>query len=95
MACDNGIPVNLHLWAPKIHLHTWQDSDQLSIALAFKYYHIIYYHKDALWSLGLAQTYFTHPDYLVVHTTYLSPDTIIQVGPQTYQYVKFFVRRLG
>ena len=48
---------------------------------------------DALWSVGLVPTYFTHSDYLVVqcwdHATYLFPDTVKQLQPQTYWYVKF------
>ena len=54
---------------------------------------------DAQWSMGLAWTYFTYPDYLVVqclaHTTYLSSDTINQTGSQSYQYVKFLKGWLG
>ena len=54
---------------------------------------------DALWSIGLAQTYLIHPDYLVVQcwvcAIYLSPDTINQIGPQTYHYFKFFERWLS
>ena len=54
---------------------------------------------DALQSMGLVQTYFTHPDYLVVqcwlYTTYLSPDTIKQMGSQTYRYGKFFDQQVG
>ena len=54
---------------------------------------------DALWSVGLEGTYFAHPDHLIVQccvcTTYLSPDTINQPGPQPYHYVKFFVCRMG
>ena len=61
--------------------------------------HIIYYHIDVLWSMGLTPTYFTHPDYLVVHcwidATYLSPSTINQTGPQIYHCVKFFIGRKG
>ena len=81
----------LHLWALNLHYHTWQASDQVTMALAFNNEHIVYYHMDALWSMALMQTNFTHPDYLgvqcLVHTTYLSPDTITQPGPQNYGYV--------
>ena len=49
---------------------------------------------DAEWSIGLALTYFTHPDYLFgkcwVYATHLSPDTNIQIGSHTYWYIKFF-----
>ena len=51
---------------------------------------------DARQSVGLMQTYFTHPEYLVdqccVHTTCLSSDTGNQIGPLIYCYVKFFWR---
>ena len=68
---------------PKLHLHTQWDSDWLTMALVLNNDHIIYYHMDALLSVGLAWTYFAHPDYLVVqcwvHCTYLSPDTVNQI----------------
>ena len=54
---------------------------------------------DALWSMGLVQTYFAHSDYLGIyhelHTTYLSTDTINQIEPRTHHCVKFFVGRVG
>ena len=57
------------------------------MALMFNDDHLMYYHMDVQ-SVGLAQTYFTHLDYLVVQcwvqATYLSADTINQIGPQTY-----------
>ena len=44
--------------------------------------------------IGFGMDLFPHPDCLVVqcwaHTAYLSPDTIKQMGTQTYRYVKFF-----
>ena len=62
------------------------------MALAFNTDHTVYYHMDALWSMGLAWTYFTHPAYVFIQcrvcTTYLSPDNINQMEPQTYHYVK-------
>ena len=69
------------------------------MALAFNNDHTVYCHMDALCSVGLAQTYFTHPDSLVVqswvHITYLLPDTISQTGPQTYCCVKLFEGWVG
>ena len=42
---------------------------------------------------------FTHPSYLVVqccdHATYLSPNTINQMGPQTHHSIKFFLGRVS
>ena len=46
--------------------------------------YIIYFYIDATQSLGLAQTYFTNLDYMVVQcwvkTIYLSPDTVNSMG---------------
>ena len=60
------------------------------MALVFNNDHIIFYHIYAIWSGGLAQNHFAHPDYLVilccVHATYISPDDINQTGPHTYHY---------
>ena len=54
---------------------------------------------DATWSVHLAQTYFTHHVYFAVqcwiNATYLSPETVNQMGPQTYCYAKVFVGRVG
>ena len=54
---------------------------------------------DAEQLVGLALTFFTHPDYLVVQclvcAIYLSPDTVNQTGPQISHYVKFFLWRVG
>ena len=36
------------------------------MALLMNDAHIIYYHMDALWSVGLEWSYFSHPDYFVV-----------------------------
>ena len=36
----------LHVCVPKLHLHTWQDSDNFTKALTFKNDHMIYYHMD-------------------------------------------------
>ena len=41
-------------------------SYQLTMAPAFHDSHITYYHMDVQWSTGLAQTYFTNPDYSIV-----------------------------
>ena len=69
----------------KLNLHTQQDIDHITMALIFNNAHIIYYHMDVTWSMGLVQTYFTHPDYFVVQcwvcVTYLFPDTVSQMGP--------------
>ena len=55
--------------------------------------HIIYYHMDAQWSIGLAWTYFTSPDYLAVqeriHAAFLYPDTINRTEVPVYKYTKF------
>ena len=63
------------------------------MTLAFNNDHIIYYQMDALQSMGLALTYFTHPDYFVVH--WWVHDTINQTGFYTYYCVKFFKGRVG
>ena len=59
------------------------------MALAFNYNHIIYYHKDVQWSVGLAQTYVTNPAYLVVqcwvYATFLLSDTVNQTESHFYQ----------
>ena len=65
------------------------------MALAFNNNYIIYYHMDAQWSIGLAQTYFSSPDYSVVqdwiHATFLTPDTINQTQSPVYHYTKFLM----
>ena len=47
----------------------------------------------------MIQTYFTHPNYLVVqcwvHAMCLSPDTINQTGLHTYHYGNFFKEWVG
>ena len=53
---------------------------------------------DAQWSIGLAETYFTNPDYLVVQcrvNAFLSPDTVNQTEPHVYHYTKFFEGVVG
>ena len=88
-----------HLQVLNLHYHTWQACDQGTMALACNSEYIIYYHMDALWSLGLVWNCFAHPNYLDVqcwvHTTYVSPGTINQMGPHTYCYVKFFKGWMG
>ena len=73
--------------------HTQQAYDQVTVALAFNYSHIIYYHTDVQWSMGLAQTYLPNPNYLGVQywgpAMYLSPDIINQIDPHTYHYTTF------
>ena len=50
---------------------------------------------DATQLVGLAQTYFAHPDYLLVQSgiciTCSYPDTINQTGQHVYHYVKLFL----
>ena len=83
----------------KLHLHTQQDIDWSTNTLAFNNDQIIYHYTDATWSVDMAQTYFVHPDYLVVqswvHATYLFHNIVNQMGPQMYHYVKFFLGRVG
>ena len=56
---------------------------------------IIYYHMDTTWSLVLAQTYFAHPDCLVVQGwihTFLSPNMDNQMAThyvESYQGVGY------
>ena len=90
MAC---LEIFLHLQALNVHYHSLQVSDQVTMPLAFDSEHIIYYNMDALWSVGLAQTDFPHPHYLVVQcwvcTTY--PWILLtKMGPKNYHCVKFF-----
>ena len=65
------------LW---LHLHTQQDLDEFTMPLPFYRDYIIYYHTAAMPLVGLTQTYFIHPDYLVVQSwiciTDLLPDSI-------------------
>ena len=88
-----------YLWAPKLHLHIQWDFDQLTVALEFKNDYIIYYDMDALWSVGLVQTNFAHPDYLVVQCLVshylLSPDTINQTGPHYLLVCEVICRKGG
>ena len=60
-----GMSSKFELLAPKLHLHTLKDTAWLTMSLAFNSEHIIYYHMDAIWSVGLAWTYLAHPNYLV------------------------------
>ena len=61
--------------------------------------HTLYSHMDATWSVELAWTYFTHPDYLVVQhwgpCHFSFPDTFNQTGPHVYHYVNFFLGRVS
>ena len=56
--------------------------NQVIMALTFTDNHVLYYQVDAQCSIGLGQTYFPSPDYLVVqcwvHATFLHPDIINQ-----------------
>ena len=49
---------------------------------------------DTTQSTGLVQSYFSHPDYLVVQcqvqNTILFPDSKTHAGPHVYHFVKFF-----
>ena len=66
----------------------------LTMALHMSNDHIRYCHMDATQLVGLAWSYFSHPDYLfmpyLVHTMDLFPDSIIQTGPCVHHFVKFF-----
>ena len=81
---------NLH--ALKLHILIHQHSDWVTLALQLNNAHIIYYHMDKTWSVGLAWRYFTHFDCLVIqsciHNTCIYPETINQT---VYSYVKFFL----
>ena len=61
--------------------------------MAFHGNHKIYCHMDVQWSMGLAQTYFANPDYLVVQcqvcSAFLYPSTINQRESHVYHYTKF------
>ena len=54
--------------------------------------HILYYLIDATQLVDLVQTFFTHPDHLVIqswiHNTFLFPNV---KGLYVYQYVNFFL----
>ena len=58
---------------------------------------IIYHHMHVTLSVGLAQTLFAQPDYLVilclVYIIYLSPDTVKQTGSHIHNYGKFILGR--
>ena len=56
----------MHLYMLKLHSHTWQHFDYITMALQLNNSHIIYDYIDATQSMGLEQTSFTHPDYLVI-----------------------------
>ena len=47
-----------HLLAINPHHHTLWFSGQVNMSLVFNNKHVIYYHMDALWSVGLVKTYF-------------------------------------
>ena len=80
----------LHLYMLKLHFHTQWHSDTLQC----NNIHIIYYHMDTTQSVGLAWTFFTHPDYLVIqvviHATCSYLDTINKTGPHVYHCVTSF-----
>ena len=52
--------------------------------------YIIYYHMDALQSMGLAHGYFSYHNYLVVqcwaHVAVLIPDLVTPQGPKVFFY---------
>ena len=56
---------------------------------------IIYHHMDTIWSIDLAETYFTHADYLAIkgwiYATCLYLDTTNHTRPLVYHFVKFFL----
>ena len=83
---------------PELHLHTWWDPDHFTMALTFNNDHIIYYHMDDMWPVGFGALFCSSllfGQVMLVHTTYLSPDTVNQMGPQIYCIVKFFLGREG
>ena len=62
--------------------------------------HIIHYHMDPLWLVTVVWSYFTHPDYLVIHcwiwATLLHPTIITPLGTQSvWRYVWIFERVVG
>ena len=61
-------------------------------ALAFNNKHILYYHMSAKGSIGLGQSYFACPDYLVahclLHSTFFDPETINPTGLYVYGFSK-------
>ena len=64
------------------------------MALHTNGFHIIDHCMDTLWSVDLAQNYFSHPDCLVVeclvHAVVLSPDSTIPGGSHVIHFMKFF-----
>ena len=61
---------------------------------------IIHYNMDPLWSVALGQSYFTHPDYLIIHcciqATLLHPTLITPVGVlKVCRYLQIFEGVVG
>ena len=73
--------------------------NQVIMAVSFNDNHIIYSYMYAQCSIGLRQTLFTSPDYMVVqcwtHSTFLHPNTINTTEPNMYHYTKFFEGVVG
>ena len=85
---------------PGDHFHTQQHFNTSNMALHMNEAHIIYHHMDSSWSMGLVQSYFSYPDYLVVHCwaytailflNLINPGYLITPrGPQVHHFIKFF-----
>ena len=78
----------LHLHTPKLHFHTQQYSDQVTMAPELNNAHITYYHMDAAWSVGLAWNYSTHS--IWPYKVGFTPPVYIQT-PFTKQGHRLFV----
>ena len=69
------------------------------MALLMNDAHIINYAMGALQSVGLAQIYFSHPEYLVVqfliHAVVLFPDCVTPKGLHVFHFVKVFFGVMG
>ena len=65
-----------------------------NMALYIHDQHILYYHMDAYWSIMMWQSYFLHPNYLVVQrwirATLIYPTNIILAGPNLHCFFKPF-----
>ena len=93
--------LSIHAYA---YYDDWQygsqwDMIEVIIALAFNNNHIICYHMDMQWSVGLRWCYFVSPDYVVVqcwvHSTFFHPDTINPMGLPIYCYTMFLEGIVG
>ena len=55
-----------HLYALTLHFHTLQHSHYVTMVLQLNNGHVICHDIDVTWSVGLAWTYFGHPDNLAI-----------------------------